>query len=76
MFIKMLVRMSKHPNLRLHGLFRASHSHNPASIRISVAISPHFILIEGRVINFIFHRHASMPWKMSFDTVTNVSRET
>ncbi len=69
-----LVRVSKHPNLRLHGLFRASHSHNPASIRIPVALSHHFILIEGRVINSISHRHASMPWKMSFDTVTNIRK--
>ncbi len=67
-----LVRVSKHSNLRLHGLFRASHSHNPASIRIPVALSHHFILIEGRVINSISHRHASMPWKMSFDTVTKI----
>ncbi len=52
--------MSKHPNLRLHGLFRALHSHNPASIRIPVVLSPHFILIEGRVINSISHRHASL----------------
>ncbi len=65
-----MVRVSKHPNLRLHGLFRASHSHNPTSIRIPVVLLPHLILIEGRVINSISHRHASMSWKMSFDTVT------
>ena len=43
-----MVRVSKHPNLWLHGLFRATHSHNPVSIRILVALSPHFILIEKR----------------------------
>ena len=42
-----------HPNLRLLGLFRASRSHNPVSIRIPVGLLPHFILIEMRIINSI-----------------------
>ena len=44
--------------IKLLGLFRASHFHNPLSIRIPVGLLPHFILIERRVINSISHRHA------------------
>ncbi len=62
--------MSKHPNLWLHGLFRATHSHNPSSIRVFAGLSPHFTLIEGRVIKPFPHRHASMSWAQAFDTVT------
>ncbi len=65
-----LVRVSKHPNFWLHELFRASHSHNSTSIRILAGLSPHYILIEVRVIKSFLHRHASMSWTQTFDTVT------
>ncbi len=54
----------------LHELLRAAHSRNSASIRILVQLSLHFILIEGRVIKFLTHYHASMTWVKTFDTVT------
>ncbi len=69
-----LVRVSKHPNLWLHELFRASHSHNSTSIRILAGLSPHYILIEVRVIKSFLHRHASMSWTQTFDTVTKIHR--
>ena len=37
-----------------------------------MGLSPHFILIERRVINSFAHRHASVSWATSFDTVTNL----
>ncbi len=35
-------------------------------------VSPHFTLIEGRVIKPFSHRHASMSWAQAFDTVNHI----
>ena len=40
--------VSKVPNYDAYGLFRALHSHNPPSIRISWDYHPTFMLISGR----------------------------
>ncbi len=49
------------------GLFRASHSHNPAQDSEIMGPLPHFFLILGRVIKSLTHRHASMSWIRTFD---------
>ena len=44
-----------------------------AAEREPAPFSPHFTLIEGRVIKPFPHRHASMSWAQAFDTVTKVA---
>ena len=53
------IRVSKHPNYRLHGLLRASHFHNPSPYSHIVKLTLHFYVHMGRVKRSFPHHGAS-----------------
>ena len=52
-----------------YGLFRATHFHSPPPHSQSMGPLPHFLLMCGRVNKVSLHLHASMTWRIPFDTV-------
>ena len=55
-----------------YGLFRASHSHNPPTIRTLVELSLHFVLMLGHAIKSFTHCHACMAWVQTFGVMNHI----